>query len=386
MSSAAARQVVRAPVSLLIFPDEILEEIFLRLDAAADVARASAACTTFRRVVSARRFRRRLRTLHPPPILGFLETHAPGAFHPAEPPHGSAPAARALAQAADFTFSFIDAPGTWKACDARDGRVLLYARPNAAASADLIVCDPLHRRREIRGFDAFLDPATDKDEKESFRVICAVQCRLSRLKLVTFHFSSVTGKWRLVTFDGKKPLNDLISRCAGMYTRRYAHGCFYWTYPRFESLVILDPREMKLSVVNHSPNYKVRAIVEQGAQAIVELVNGSLGFVSLVDDDTLELYSKTLRNNAVDTEVWQYDKRIPLPKMDMPCRCWSIKDAADGCLLLQATQWVSHRREFHYFTLDLETFLFKKLCMSSRNISYAQLYASFPPPLSLPKP
>ncbi|KAJ1266326.1 hypothetical protein BS78_08G142300 [Paspalum vaginatum] len=150
MSAAAARQVVRAPASQPVFPEEILEEIFIRLDTAADVARASAACTTFHRVVSARRFRRRFRSLHPPPILGFLESLAPGAFHPAEPPHGSSPAARALAQAADFSFSFIDAPDSWQV---RDGRVLLYRHLNTnAVNADLMVCDPLHRRSSLSTF------------------------------------------------------------------------------------------------------------------------------------------------------------------------------------------------------------------------------------------
>ena len=54
-------------------PDELLEDIFLRLDDAADLARASASCTSFRRVVSSRRFLRRFRSLHTPPVLGFLE-------------------------------------------------------------------------------------------------------------------------------------------------------------------------------------------------------------------------------------------------------------------------------------------------------------------------
>ncbi|KAJ1266343.1 hypothetical protein BS78_08G143700 [Paspalum vaginatum] len=405
MSSAAARQVAAvSPASQpVFFPDEILEEIFLRLDAAADVARASAACTTFRRVVSERRFRRRFRSLHPPPILGILEPNAPGVFRPFKPPHGSAPAARAFAQAADFTFSFIDTPRSWQVSDARDGRVLLYRRAKtAAAFPGLMVCDPLHRRyiqlpaipdaatasEGHQDFDPFLDPATDDDEDESFRVICAVQCRL---KLVTFHFSSVAGKWRAFTFNRRRPL-DLTLRFPGRFVRHYAHGCFYWMYPCVESLFILDPREMKLSVVDHRPNYKAHAILELEVQAVVELGNGSLGLVSIVDGDTLELYSKTLRNNGVDTEVWQHDKMIPLPKMEMHCD-WNIKDAAEGYLLLQAIPrdyehiLLNENRalETHWFTLDLKTFLFVRLCMTTMTICmYVQLYAGFPPPLSLP--
>ncbi|KAJ1266351.1 hypothetical protein BS78_08G144300 [Paspalum vaginatum] len=167
MSSSAARQVAAvSPASQpVFFPDEILEEIFLRLDAAADVARASAACTTFRRVVSERRFRRRFRSLHPPPIL---EPNAPGVFRPFKPPHGSAPAARAFAQAADFTFSFIDTPRSWQVSDARDGRVLLYRRAKtAAAFPGLMVCDPLHRR--YIQLPAIPDAATASEGTSGFR-------------------------------------------------------------------------------------------------------------------------------------------------------------------------------------------------------------------------
>ncbi|CAO2038823.1 unnamed protein product [Urochloa humidicola] len=207
MASPAALPGDGAPTSQPALPDEILEDIFPRLDAAADLARATAACTTFHRIVSARRFRRRFRSLHPPPVLGFLEFNAPGVFHPAELPHQSAPAARALTGAADFSFSFLSAPKGWRVCDAHDGRVLLYRRVGfTAAFADLTVCDPLHRRYiqlppipddlavatggwGFQEFDPILDAATDKEKEEedlSFRVICAVQCQH---QLVTFHFS-----------------------------------------------------------------------------------------------------------------------------------------------------------------------------------------------------
>jgi hypothetical protein len=79
-----------------ILPDEILADIFLRHDAAADVVRASTANKSYRQVVCNHRFLRRYRFVHPPPE-----------FHHAETPHKSAPAASSLEQAADFTFSFL---------------------------------------------------------------------------------------------------------------------------------------------------------------------------------------------------------------------------------------------------------------------------------------
>ncbi|XP_044371612.1 uncharacterized protein [Triticum aestivum] len=120
-------------------PDELLEEIFIRLPTPDALARASAACTSFRRVIKGRAFRRRFRTLHRPPLLGFMDA---GGFHPAQAPHPSAPLAGALAPcAADFSFvpavvsssSYFVPPGVqddgegprWRPCDVRDGRVLL---------------------------------------------------------------------------------------------------------------------------------------------------------------------------------------------------------------------------------------------------------------------
>ncbi|XBI04257.1 hypothetical protein VPH35_132582 [Triticum aestivum] len=103
-------------------PDHLLTEILLRLPAPADLARFSAPCVSFRRLATERSLLRRFRCLHEPPLLGFLERDG---FHPALPPHPSAPAARALALAADFSFSFLPSHCRWTVRDCRDGRVLL---------------------------------------------------------------------------------------------------------------------------------------------------------------------------------------------------------------------------------------------------------------------
>ncbi|OEL21210.1 hypothetical protein BAE44_0017771, partial [Dichanthelium oligosanthes] len=65
-------------------PEEILEDIFLRLSDVADLARASAVCTSFRRFVSARGFLRRVRSLHAPPVLGLLYGNNSPGFLPAD--------------------------------------------------------------------------------------------------------------------------------------------------------------------------------------------------------------------------------------------------------------------------------------------------------------
>ncbi|KAM0931574.1 hypothetical protein ACQ4PT_000252 [Festuca glaucescens] len=130
-------------------PRGSLVEIFLRLPTLAALARAAAACTSFRRLIKDRAFRRRFCSLHRPPLLGFMDA---AGFHPAEAPHPSAPLAGALAPCAeDFSFvppvvssaSYLSSaspsasyfpvrflPGDeelprWRPRDARDGRVLL---------------------------------------------------------------------------------------------------------------------------------------------------------------------------------------------------------------------------------------------------------------------
>ncbi|XP_045087016.1 uncharacterized protein [Aegilops tauschii subsp. strangulata] len=126
-------------------PDHPLTEILLRLPTPQDLARACAACSTFRRIATDASFRRRFRRLHAPPLLGFLDREG---FHPA-----AAPAARALARIADFSFSFLPSYCSWTVQDVRDGRVLLARDPDPQEEdeqppvfTDLVVCDPLHRR------------------------------------------------------------------------------------------------------------------------------------------------------------------------------------------------------------------------------------------------
>ncbi|KQK01485.1 uncharacterized protein LOC100822335 [Brachypodium distachyon] len=94
-----AQSTLQAPAPEQLTLDELLEEIFLRLPTAADLARAAMACVSFRRVIAGHRFLRRFRVLQPPPLLGMLEGIINLPFRPALPPHPSAAAARAFADA-----------------------------------------------------------------------------------------------------------------------------------------------------------------------------------------------------------------------------------------------------------------------------------------------
>ena len=130
----------------LPIPDELLADIILWLPSPVDLARASAACVSFRRVTADRSFLRWYRKRHAPPLLGFLDRHK--VFYPATTPYPSASAASAVDLAADFSLSFLPAPASdWVLQDIRDGRVLLD-RPmrvhnSTVVVPEVVVCDPV---------------------------------------------------------------------------------------------------------------------------------------------------------------------------------------------------------------------------------------------------
>ncbi|KAF7110335.1 hypothetical protein CFC21_110462 [Triticum aestivum] len=303
-----------SPSPLVDFPQHLLEEIFLRLPAAEDLARASATCVTFRRLVTDRHFLRRFRRLHPPPFLAFFDSHR---LHPALPPHPSAPAARALALAADFSFSFVPSPhcrraGRWAVQDIRDGRVLLRHTP----FADLAVCDPLHRRyillpplpEDLAALVAhpyvvfnpwcqpFLVPL-DEDAATTFRVIWVVHCETMAAAIV---FSSSTGQWQTAG-----DLTRLISATGYTLLRRhYAYHCFYWELNPINKLLMLDTRTMEFSFADLPPGEWALNI------AIVE-AEGRLGMFGIFHETAGDL-CYYVKGNKGESSQWQIDKTISI--------------------------------------------------------------------------
>jgi hypothetical protein len=132
------------------------------------------------------------------------------------------PLARALADAADFSYSFVPNPDEsmftlWSPCDVRDGRVLLSCKHWSLRTTPTIfrevlaVCDPLSRRyvllppfplnmdmtlqQEYCGFRPILTAiGHDDGDETSFRVLCWVNYQSKFFMLV---FSSTAGNWRI---------------------------------------------------------------------------------------------------------------------------------------------------------------------------------------------
>ncbi|CAM0947122.1 unnamed protein product [Alopecurus aequalis] len=418
------------------FVDEILEEIFLRLPTPAALARASTACPRFRRIITERSFLRRFRKRTPPPLLGFADENG---FHPAQAPHPYAPLARALAAAADFTYSFVPKPsrGRWRPCDVRDGRVLLEEdSPGWNKFSDLAVCDPLSRRHlllpplpedpiAVRKIVPILAPMGDDDET-SFKVICFAD---NKTKLTAFVFSSVTRQWCIAASPSWSSLGTAPAHrsrsisflgCRGLSCFDNVRGCFYSASPWMDKLLVLDTHRMEFSTVNDRTGYHMQLRLLPGqadevlarndkpfrkrpgqSRSLPRIVagrEGALEMFSLVGDHSpsgsFDLYHTTQQNKGEYSKEWQLEKTIPLPdKYD-----YFTLGAAEGFLGattedqldidedsrvgLSRTDW-----DVDYFSLDVKTSELAKICRRKRHFFHHEdvyWYFGFPPSLSKP--
>ncbi|KAF6986105.1 hypothetical protein CFC21_003896 [Triticum aestivum] len=383
-------------MALPAIADELLVDIFLRLPTPEDLIRASAACVSFRRLVADRSFLRRFRKLHPPPLLGFLDPNR-HCFHPAVPPHPSAPPASAVASAADFSFDFL--PGSsrdWSVLDVRDGRVLL-SRPRRAGKGlnEMVVCDPLHRQylllpelpddlvaswidtlvTEGPRFsgsyrETFLvSPCDDEEaaatEETSFRVIWMT---LLQTKPMAAVFSSGTGQWRAIpplTRSESLPGFVLSTWMVSFVSRHYANGRFYWISGSTEKLLVLDIRRMEFSMTDHPPC--VRGVSDD--VAIAEAGQG-MTVMFVPKPNTPRFTYSVWRNNGGSSTQWQTEeKTISLDYGSL------IMGAVGRHLLL-------YRGSFFkpgYFTQDVNTFELERVCDALSRQAHG--YCNFPPSL-----
>uniref|UniRef100_M8BPJ1 F-box domain-containing protein n=1 Tax=Aegilops tauschii TaxID=37682 RepID=M8BPJ1_AEGTA len=330
-------------------PGHLLVEIFLRLPTAEDLARASAACVSFRRLATDGSFLCSFRRLHAPPLLGFLDY---GRFRPALPPHPSAPAARALAVAADFYFSFIDSYCHWTVQDSRDGRVLLdrdlRQHEQPLVFKDLAVCDPLHRR------------------------------------LAAFVFSSSTGQWQAAASKGCSDLALGKHDMAGMswvhlfiLRCHYAYGCFYWDWVEFgrKKLLLLDTRKMEFSIADLLPGEW-----NKEGLAIVEAAEGRLGMLGFHGETSSNLIYTVARNKGESPSQWQAEKTILLDSVYK----YRIGDATQRYLLLTRIDASSslNDRLTGYFSMDVKTLQIQRVYEKHHyRLHETYPYINFPPSL-----
>lgn len=385
-------------------PDEILEEILLRLPTAADLTRASVACSSFRGVITDHSFLRRFRALHPPPLLGIISA---ASFLPAQPPHPSAAAARTLASA-DFSCSFLPSRDRWQWHDFRDGRALMAGVPEGSSVSandydprfldmDFAVCDPLHGRYvllpaipddlraslvdqpDILDVERFVAPSGEDQDYTSFMVMCLVQCRA---KLVLFVFSSDAGQWQAVTFDAWSALTAGSVYCQLCY-RYCVRGCFCWPMPEMNKMLMFDTRSMEFSSVDLPPGHRTRRM------AFVDAGEGRLGMFTLPDDESEcphVLSYAVLPNDGDGPNQWQSEATISVP---LGCH-YKAMGVAGGYLLLQVIPEGFYsipkpeRPDLDCFTVNLHTLELEWFCGIRHTILFPEFYAGFPPSLSLP--
>jgi hypothetical protein len=422
-------------------PDDVVDEILLRVPCPSSLVRAAAACSSFRLLVSSPSFLRRHRALHPDesgPFLGVFSSvpasgKTGGTFHPAGPAHPAAAAAQAVAGAADFSFAFLPGPSDagaesktgWLVRDYRDGRFLLDRAPSSdSIVTDLAVCDPVSRRYVLlppipedlaaaadnplgvlggrRWCEPFLAPAPapapgvdaedEEAEEPAFAVIWTARCPR---RVVAIAFSSRDGAWRalpsLDCFVWRSRRSIFACPVHAVWNRRhYAHGRFYWVDCLTNRWLVLDTAAMELTVEEiHSPS----RFWEENV-AVVEGPNGAVGvfaheFYHADGNATLNYY--TISRDADNAWSWQLEKTTPLPWSRKHGRPYCLRGADNGCLVIEVCQdsplTSMYSRDVELFTIDTKHFQLEKVCQarSSGGVSDGWWpYFSFPPLLSLP--
>ncbi|KAF7011833.1 hypothetical protein CFC21_026097 [Triticum aestivum] len=400
----------RTATTLAEIPDHLVAEIFLRLPAAEDLVRASAACVSFRRLVTDKSFLRHFRRLHDPPLLAFFDRNG---FHHPLPPHPFAPAASALADAADLSFSFFPNHGRWSVQDIHEGRILLL-RPGAAkqpqVSMEAAVCDPLHRKYVLLPpvpddlaasmmhhpatahtpwCEAFLVPL-DEEAETAFGVMWMLHFTT---RLAAFVYSSTTRQWQAVASKewnelllgkGKSTMVSPIDR--DFYGRYYAYGCFYWesTMMGKKDLLVFDTRRMEFSSCDLPP----KELCPLGL-AIVEAGEARLGLFGIhVEAGKFDLCYYIKGNKCESSSQWQLEKTIPI------CSgCWPDIKAATGRYLLlgkfgpmRFVNSTAHE-DLEYISVDVKTLQLARVCTKSSGFAFSKtwIYTNFPPSLSSPK-
>ncbi|CAN6349224.1 unnamed protein product [Urochloa humidicola] len=394
----------RAPPSL---PSHLIEEILVRVATPRDLARASAACATFRRIVADASFLRRYRSLHPPLLLGFIDR--PFGFTAAEAPHPNAPAAAALARAADFSFERLDPRGRlgWFHCDARDGRVLLMCPrppgPGGLLLPELAVCDPLTRGHTLLPpipnrlvpssvrvpaweelvdcFHAFFVPSGDYEEAE-FRVICWPHWVPS-----AFLYSSLSGTWTAGTAANWDALGLNVDPEEGMphpsTWPSYVYGCLYWKEDAANKLLKLDVNSMEFSAVSLPPNHENPEVVVVEAPG-----EGKIGILSHISGQEIpnSMRYSIRQDEGENANEHVMETTIPLPS---DYDNYFVVAAAEGYIFLLGLRSISQRGtgvlrggSLAFFTLEIKTLKIERVCSTHAICGHILPYFGFPPFMS----
>ncbi|KAF8664651.1 hypothetical protein HU200_054360 [Digitaria exilis] len=305
-----------APTSrALPLPDELIENILVRVASPRELAFASVAHPDFRRIIAGASFPRLYRSLHPPQLLGILGVQG---IMPAEAPHPNAPVARALVGDADFSYDHLpDAGGAyhWRPSDVRDGRVLL--------------------KRSVPHTDSVLVPTCDD------------------AMAVVFIYSSLSGIWAVGTAASWDVLGfgDVVEQ--DDWFPSYAYGCFYCHVPERNKLLRLNIDRMEFSAVGLPPDYANRWVFA------VEAGEGRVGiFTRTFVPDIPRVLQYSIRQNEGENAIEHSKETTILLPSD--CIRYIVVTATEGYVFLLGGP--SREPASGFFTLEIKTLKVERLC------------------------
>ncbi|WVZ90756.1 hypothetical protein U9M48_037027 [Paspalum notatum var. saurae] len=374
--------------------EDLLCEIFLRLPSLPSLVRAALTCRAFLAAVrSSPAFRRRFRSLHPPPLLGFFFESGSGSpsFSPLRRP--SDPDVAAAVRGADAPYQEDEFAG-WKIQDCRGGYLLLVdsSTPQMALyspltrALDLLPTPPGEISSGCRGifYMKFTLLCSTEGLESSFRVVCLCHDKdKSRVRVAVF--SSGTREWRVLPWWGT-PVAQPPGKKNRLLAGTQANGSIYWAHAVQAYMVVLDAKTLQFSLIDLPELLRGRGHLYKSG----DTKDGELCIVSAVG---LTLYTWFRGADAGGDEKWMLRsvtrlKREILQVTESPedelavfrlsLKVWAV---LNGIVYMSVSNLDEPRLPSWFLSFCLETRKLEKLFESAFDRRMFPCFMAWPPRL-----
>ncbi|CAM0946632.1 unnamed protein product [Alopecurus aequalis] len=328
-------------------PDELIEEILLRLppDEPSCLLRASLVCKPWRRIISHRRFRRRLHELHGrPPVLGFLRNKRE--------------AVKDFIATTSSAFS-LAVPGDWRALDCRHGRALLLHM--VPGSGELVLWDPITGDQE---FVAVPEEIWDRlqGHHPTAAIVCAAAgCDHCGCRVVLL----LVGDWPV----GLRDLDPRFGR--GLHNAHQQPACrgLFALRPVRQSLSMTWPGRML------PPSHPPLEFDGKDSVALILTEDGGLGVAESFSDSHLNIWSRLVGDNDdatlwVKSRVIRLDNLLPAVALEEEFRPMSFAERANVLFI---------RTDARIFTIELPSERVRKVCEDDDSCSLVPIEGFYAP-------
>ncbi|RLN27614.1 hypothetical protein C2845_PM05G19140 [Panicum miliaceum] len=376
--------------------DDVLLDIFLRLPSLPSLVRAAFTCRAFLAAVrSSPTFRRRLRELHPQPLLGFFFVDPYGHRNPsfATLRRQSDPDLAGAVRGADFFLTRVPAGDDacprprWEMRDCRGGYLLLvnweaeqiYAYNPVTRALHLIpvppdeIADGFHGEFVHHGFHI----VSSDEAPESFRVVC-VCYDASRVRAAVF--SSGTREWRVLPWEEPAPAQPAEDQY-WLLMGTQVNGSLYSARADQAYMVVLDTATLQFACIDLPEHLKGEGHIYRAG----ETKDGKLCIVSAVDFN-MSVWYRTTGADGVDK--WMLDKIFALEEEVLETTGGSrdehgdlkVLDIMDGIVYLSTFEtFIDASLRSWFLTFCLETRKLEKL-FHKLNDSHVHPYIMAWPP------